>query len=517
MNCPCHLAVELRRADRATLRVLSNQAPATRRSDSCAWPRSWSIGLALMLWLCSGPACAQWTVGQLDALAQAFATGISGGYKVTAYPWRFMATCSATYCFNNNPDGTYGMPDFGMQPGQAVAARTLAPTGALVLVMETPPPMRYFGVTPYIFTKYYADPPGRPSQPTTVTVFESLTDTTNLVVIGTTGSAVPGSNVHTQLSVFVVTADAQTYGEIARQFLSLGFPAYAINQLDLPLAVEPAVPLKMGTSPRSDTYAVLLRSTYPEDAARMADYVQRAPVRSFYVSPRLARAVSLLAPTVYRVPGSGQAEPGELSAAQGQLVNLLLARYGDEYARITELQVPVMQTRNYAAVARGASANGDNPDALYTAAGRGSLAPAFDDRILVVGVNHGAIPDGTGKATYFSHSLTVAENGDGVLSVPDTWLAGTALTAAGITDPGDPRFATYRRLYAFTMGYNCPSGDTLCVTIPQPTPEGGVAIGTPVRLVGRIYLDPATKTRPSRDEITFERAFFMSNATARPR
>jgi hypothetical protein len=180
----------------------------------------------------------------------------------------------------------------------------------------------------------------------------------------------------------------------------------------------------------------------------------------------------------------------------------------------------VTQVNNYFNAVHGIPSNGENPDALYmTDAGiDGSFAPAADDRLLVVGVNHSAPDFGTGKTTYFSHSLQVLSNAAGLLAVSDTWLAGSGLVAAGITDSQDPRYSTYRKLYAFTMSFHCPPGDTLCVTIPQPDGQGGgVPIGTPMALLGRAYLDPATNTRPSKDELLFERVFVMKSPTpARP-
>jgi hypothetical protein len=473
--------------------------------------------LFIALCLFARPAAAQWTVAQLDDLARAFASAMAMNYNVTAYPWSFMTDCDLADCLSNNPDTIYGYPNFATQPGALVWDRQMASTSALVFVLETPPPMRYFGVTAYMGNKYYARLPGRPQMSGTVAVNESLTDTTNIEVVGTTGSPTPGTNPFSQLAVFVVTADARTYADISTQFTALGFPGTAVNQLALPISVQPAVPLNMGTTPNSDTYTAALRLTYPLDPAKQADYVQRSPIRTFYLAPKGTRLITPVPPTSYRTPGTGVAEPAALSAAQGQLVNQLLAQYATQYATITENRVGVAQTVNYNFIAKGKPGNFDNPDALYVAdaGGNGNLAPAADDRILVVGVNHSSPVNGTGKASYFSHTLEVVDTHAGVFAVADSWLDMTGLVAAGITDANDPRYDTYRRLYAFSLSYNCPPGDTLCITIPQGT--GGVPIGTPVELIGRIYLEPATRTRPSKNELIVERVFVMSKAGAPPR
>lgn len=468
----------------------------------------------LMLGLPLRLAMAQWTPAQLDTLAQAFATGISASYGVDPRPWHFMVGCDIPDCDNNNPDTVYGFPNFGNDPGALVLSRALLPTAALVFVLETPPPMRYFGATAYMGNRYYAKLPSKPQVSGVVAVNESLTDTTNLAVLGTTGDTQPGVNPFGQLAVFVTTADATTLAAITAQFTALGFPASAINLLPLPISVQPPVPLAMGTDATSDTYTVALRLTYPLDPAQQADYLQRAPVRAFHLAPRTLRAPTPLPPTAYRTPGTGIAEPTALRRAQGQLINQLLAQYASQFPFVNETRVLVKQTVNYDAIAKGKSSAYDNPDAIYTvdAGGGGGVSLGAYDRILVVGVNHSSPTDGTGKAVYFSHALQTADGNRGVLGVPDTALARSGLIAGGVTDPGDRRYDTYRRLYAFTVAFNCPPGDLLCITIPQD--NGGLPVGTPLLMAGRIYLETATQTRPSKDELIIERAFVLSKTAA---
>ncbi|HSB02558.1 MAG TPA: hypothetical protein VLE49_18045, partial [Anaerolineales bacterium] len=87
---------------------------------------------------------------------------------------------------------------------------------------------------------------------------------------------------------------------------------------------------------------------------------------------------------------------------------------------------------------------------------------------------------------------------------------GSALTMAGITSTADPRYATYSELYAFTVSYDC-TGEPVCFTIPQPTADNAVGIpfGDPIDTTARYYVDPATKTRPSSDEVIFHRVFVL--------
>jgi hypothetical protein len=447
------------------------------------------------------PATAEWTAGDLTALEQAFVSEIAASYNTTDYPWQFLTDCTAIDCFGTDPAVTYGAPNFYTD---IPATRPLLSTGALVLIMETPPPMRYFGITPYIFYRNYPNHIRfNPATPGVISVFESLTDTDNLDTIGSAGSPVPGTSPFTQLSVFVITADKNTYSDIVNQFVALGFPDYGINQIALPIN---AVPLNMGESPTSDTYTVLLRMAYPNDFAQMTDYINRAPIQVLYLTPAAPRTVSALPTPISRVPGDGQSEPRNLRSARNSLVNDLQARFGNDYT-ISETRYLPIQTNNYVCVTYGLVCSGDNPDALYTRDINNYVPSSPQDRILIVGVNHVS----THKATYLSHSVVNSNNRSGVIGVSDSWLNGTALTMAGITDPNDPRYATYQQLYAFTISYDC-EGDPTCLTIPQPTitDPNGVQYGDPFDVNGRIYLDPTTYTRPSTNEIYFHRVFIMT-------
>src|SRR5689334_10648869 len=113
-----------------------------------------NIGAALTALLLSSSAMADWTAADLNTLEQGFIAGISAHYSTISYPWLFSTTCTAPNCFGSNPDSPYGYPNFGTNAAPNGVTQLRA-SSALVVIMETPPPMRYFGVTPYIFTRYY--------------------------------------------------------------------------------------------------------------------------------------------------------------------------------------------------------------------------------------------------------------------------------------------------------------------------------------------------------------------------
>jgi hypothetical protein len=466
------------------------------------WPRA---GIIAALALCAGPALAAWEPADLDVLTQDFVEGVSGAFRVTPYAFKFLdpAECYGSklgWCFGANAQGIYGYPEFATS---TIGSGTrLKAGGALVTIMETPPTMRYFGVTPYIFSRYYDSLPGEPGRPGTVTVFESLTDTVNQLNVATTGSSSPGQSPFGQLSVFVMTADAVTYNSVVQHFVALGLPSTAINLLTLPIN---AVPLKMGTGPKADTFTLLVRATYPDSMAAMNDYLERTPVRVLALAPRASDPSSPLPTATSKEPATSPVESPDLASARDQLINQLLRARRFQY-RATESIVSLRQTENFLCTQSGTPCYGDNPDALYSRDIESFEPKQRLDKILIVGIDHAR----AGKATYVSHSVDDLDYGVGVVGADDVWLRGSALIMGQVSGPDDPRYATYSQLYAFTIAYDC-TGEPVCVRIPEPTLSNpvGIPFGTAFTVLGRYYLDPATQTRPGIGTVIPHRVFTL--------
>lgn len=455
--------------------------------------------LILAIFSCSAPA--QWQISELDTLKQQFIAQIANGYQTAEYPWAFSVDKTECYttgtdCYFSNPDAIYGHTAFG---GALDVATFMQESDALVMILETPPPMRYFGITPYIYSRYYTAPLEHPRRPGFVQVFESLTDSINLATIKTQSPY----DSFSQLSVVVMTASQDTYQTIYKNLVKLGFPGDAINKIALPLK---QVPLRMDDSPYADSFNMLIRMAYPDNQAQMDDYTNRTPVRILKLTAiGTSPQEHLLPVAASRIPGDGSKEPEALSAGRDQLMRQLLAQYGKDYL-IKENKIVLYQTKNYICVEQGIMCNVDSSDALYTRDVNIYTPSSLQDKILIIGVNHVA----TGKATYMSHSVVNDLYHAGITAVSDEWLNGSALAMAGISDRFDPQYPVYSRLYAFTIGYDC-SGEAVCLQIPQPTDDNpiGAALGTPIDVTSRAYLDPATLTRPSSDEVIFHRVFIL--------
>lgn len=464
--------------------------------------------------LCAASAHAQtrtWGPEDVNPLTNAFTSVMSSNFQVKQFPWTFItvASCLASHinCNGANPDSPYGYAQFG----NGANFTYLKSTDALVLVMQTPPPVRYYGLTTYMNTRYYPSLPSNPGTPGVVQIFESLNDTVNHKEIATAGSPTPGQVPFGQLSVTVVTADAITNAAVMKGFSALGLPSTAINQITLPYNL---VPLNFGLVPTSDTYSVFMRVAYPDDPNALTDYIAKSPINVLKLSALKARPIVPLPDPSYKVPGEGVNEPVSLTQARNQLVSDLLARYGTQYTANEQIVPPTLQqTANFTCIDEAILCNGDNPDAFYTQDVLNYAPATLQDKVLIVGVNHVA----TGKATYISDSVVNYANNSGVVAIGNAQLDGSALRMAGITDPNDPRYAAYSQLYALTISYDC-TGEPVCLQIPQPTPDNpvGIPFGAPFRITNRTYLDPVTLTRPKSGELIFERSFVLASKTVAP-
>jgi len=452
----------------------------------------------------AGPASASWNASQLNQLVNGFETGVAPKYAVTSYPFEFFSLASCyqpgVQCPFLNPDGPYGQPQIN---DSLQYATQMGSTEALVMIMETPPPMLYYGVTPYIYTRYYSQLPGAPTGTSgTRELLESLDDTLDMVDLKTTGSSTPGVNSFSQLTAIIMTADKTTYTELAQVFTTLHFGA--VNQLDLPYK---GVPLKMGTTgPQYDTYTVEMRLAYPTDATAMQNYINAPPIAFLRLTPLATRSISALPAPTYKVPGDGASEEPALQTARDALVSQLLTHYGSQYTA-AEQTLKITQTQNYVCVTKAINCNGDNSDAIYSHDDDNWVPKTLQDKLLIVGVNH----VDTGKATYISHSILNETHQAGVEAVNQEWLAGSALKMAGITSTSDPRYATYSQLYAFTAAYDC-TGEPVCLVIPQPTSTNpvGITFGDTIGESFRDYVEPDTKTRPAVSELIMHRVFTLT-------
>ena len=145
--------------------------------------------------------------------------------------------------FAANPSSPYGLYVFNKE---VLPVWKLEETDAIVFFGCTPPPAKYFSFRSYLFTAHKNLLPR--------IVFASLGDSTNNLVINTTGQTLSTNDPFGKTTVVTTTADMKTDLAVREAFTAAGVPATAINTDVIPSSL-----VKMGTGPLSDTLSMLYR------------------------------------------------------------------------------------------------------------------------------------------------------------------------------------------------------------------------------------------------------------------
>ncbi len=419
-------------------------------------------------------------------------------------------------CFGNNPSSPYGFPAFTDPVTQMPSMNfQMNQKEAVILIFRTPSQMRYFS-----FAQYLA---ARPNS--SELVFASLSDSLNHLKIGTTGSNVVGVNVFDSYGAVVWTADVNTFTTAKNLLISSGLPEYAINFLPLPVNL-PFTQLKMGYGSDKEQFNMLMRTALPAVPAAFESYKEEKPFYVLKVGPSDLNNLNPSPVIGYQPEISGYKENPNLQVALNNLVSNIKLNYSSEYSTdqqavkfgfksnfISKLlfstqEVDYTNRTGWDCIENNTSCFGDNHDALYSKDTSLVRVKNLQDMVIIAGVNH----QKTGKAVYINHSVYDLKKLAGIVTVSDPQLTTeSALYHAGIKDLRDPRALIYRQLYAYVISYDC-QGKRFCLQIPAPTADDPVGLppGTPFFVVGRSYLEPRTKVRPSETEIIHHQVFIGS-------
>lgn len=473
-----------------------------------------------LIWIslaaCAWPTCAFALDAQVQQIGQTFVDNLPADWKPKLGRWEYFNpeecfTAPTGVCYGNNPTSPYGYPSFSTGPGgDDVFSFRMNPSEAVVLIFRTPPSLRYFS-----FAQYLVKRPGDKTA-----VFASLSDSLNHLKIGTTGSQTAGVNVFNQYAAVVWTADKATFGKISALLQSSGLPQWAINFLPFPLEISPAgapsgttVKINLGYGQGADLINMLMRTALPTISADFDQYRQEKPFFVVKVRPAEPQASQPAPALGYASETSGVSEGEELRKALDQLVADVRSNYSGKKYKITELGVKFIPLTGWDCIYQNMGCAADNHDALYSVDSNsgGSGVVKFrnsGDFVIIAGVNH----QKTGKATYINHSIYDTKKFAGIVSIADQSLTTqSALYHAGVTDPADPRNKLYQSLYAYVISYKC-AGISYCLAIPAPTVTNpiGLAPGSPFFIMGRKYLEPRTKVRPSAAETIPHRALLAT-------
>ncbi|MFO0694670.1 MAG: hypothetical protein U0230_14005 [Polyangiales bacterium] len=385
-------------------------------------------------------------------------------------------------CYGNNPSSPYGLyllppaPDEVIDPttpplSDATVRSTFRLGGdeAVVFLGRTPPEARYFGFRSYLASRQGVD------------LFASLGDTTNHRVIATGGGS---SGSFDQETVVVTTASAPLDARLRRFFAREG--AGGIVNTD----VLPSTELVLGRSASADVLTMLFRVALFADETAGASYIANPPAVVLRVRPNAPIAAGALPAPPPRPRGTGKDE-SDFADALARLEAAIRARHATHTAQpIGVLGLPLVGAD---CIAGGYGCLGDNADTLYFASGPTLLREAPADFLVIFGVDHTR----AGKASYTNVAVYETERRMGVAALADDAFAGSAAEYLGTSDPDADH------LFAIRVARDC-TGLAHCLAVPTAFP--GVPLDKTLTVAVRPYLEAATQTGPSLEELLPPRA-----------
>jgi len=445
-----------------------------------------TLALSALLWSVIGPGAAWALDARVQAMGDRFVAAVPQDWRAELGSWSYLdvVACftTGTTCYGSNPSSPYGFPDFGT----GMDFR-MGPNEAVVVFMRTPPEMRYYAFTQYLFSRSTSSKPF---------LFASMSDSLNQRRFRTLRSSAPGTNLFDEYAVLVWTADLNTAAGVRSLLARQKITESEVNFIPMPIGL----PLFMGLGEADDTFTLLMRTALPTVQSKLDAYITEKPFFVVRVGPSAVRTVNP-APTIgFAEEVTGVAEDPALANVLASLVADIRRNYTGRFS--FKAQRVVYSPRvGWDCMADDADCGGgENHDALYSQDLNAPLTVRkLTDVVIVAGVNH----QRTGKADYINHAVVDPVKTTGIVAVDDPLLTKqSALFHAGVTSPRDPRVRSYDKLYAYAISYNC-NGLSFCLQIPAPTPENpiGLAPGAPFDLWGRSYVEPSSGVRPDPSEI----------------
>lgn len=362
---------------------------------------------------------------------------------------------------------------------------------AIVIRGQTPPQTKYFGLTPYVYSRTDATD-------TPIDIFASIADSINQLQIKTDGTA--AFNAETAV---IYTADSQTLEAAKEALIADGLPETAINAV-----VLPQNELRLGLNNRDDTLLVLGRYALIENRIEQQEYLENVPLDVYRLSSD--EWGTPLAPPPRQPKGDGLTEDA-LTESLDALDRALLQAFGDS----TFEKMPITPAKTVAGFIDPAKCLqdvspclGDNADTTYSAGpleittdsagnlqvgARDDMTLGEEETFVVFGVNHAK----ANKALYSNFGLYTAGNRIGVAAVTDDQLEGSAQAYL-------PDNAQADTLFVYEIRRSC--GDRpYCMELPETFP--GASLSQAMFFIFRAYLNPGLTVSAAPDELLTERVY----------
>lgn len=411
---------------------------------------------------------------------------------------------------------------------------------AIVLIGQTPPPVRYFGIQSWV-QMGPALPAGAAVTDNRTLIGSAFGDSVNNLTIRTTGS-----DPFNRPIVYIVTGNRQTERLVRKTVLAAGYPEAIINVERISTVIAP-----LGYGPAGSFLLTAQRNAVPANNTLFEDYVLRSidddpgngPYRVFRVSPGKELAPDPYPAPTLRVRGTGQTEMDLYPAlkslgkailsseakAKGMPYKELGVRFWQDVMSTGQL---VLVDEPWPGLQNGQFSYQGTRDAIYWLTYPPfKLRNGVPEYVIVYGVNH----HGTGKAAYTSFSAYVEpvfgtgrEIGLGTVTDPDFDKGGEpGDSARRYLQPGDPYYKYADKLYAWKIARHC-DGEPYCLEVGNPTDMNGVPYkdncspqinldidpdrpswASDVFVAFRNYMEPATAASADSNELVWDRAIYF--------
>jgi hypothetical protein len=432
----------------------------------------------------------------------------------------------------NPPDFMYDLPfDLVWQMRQ---------DEAIVLIGQTPPPVRYFGIQTWV-NLGPASPPGANVTDNRTLIGAAFGDSINNLTVRTTGS-----NPFDRPIVNIITGNQQTERLVRKALLAAGYPEAIINVERLSTVIAP-----LGYGPSGSILLMAQRIAVPADKTLFEDYVRRSinddpdddPYRVFRVSLENEAAPDPYPVPTLRVRGTGKTEM-DLYPALKSLGKAIIASQQDMpykelgvrfWQDMMSTGQVVLADEPWPSLQNGQFGYQGTRDAIYWTTFppfklRSELPSDEKEYVIVYGVNHHR----TGKAAYTSFSAYVEpvfgtgrEIGLGTVSDPDFEQGGSpGDSARQYLKPDDPFYEYADMLYAWKIARKCDDGEPYCLEVGEPKDIDGVLYNlscspqidldadspswaSDVFVAFRNYMEPATAVSADSNELVWDQAIYF--------
>lgn len=445
-----------------------------------------------------------------DAISSAFGKSIEQQpaiYTSEKGAWYFLDVerCfrKDLYCYGNNPDTPYGYPVFSnrdYEPEGSTAFMIGANEG-IVLIMQTPPEVAYFGATPYVQARTV---PNAIEPGTRKVILGSFTDTISHLRLNAEENENDVPHPFNSVTAFIMTPNKAVAQNLEARLIESGLSSHRINVVGIPTTSE-SMPLYIGYSDDSDEFSIFLRAglpVTPEDFKLWLDAEPLAVWRigvsdinfePYDLSPYIKRQTKLY-------------EKNMVSDAKLRMAKLITALKRRHPANTPHVYAGGEWVTKIGqdCIANYEPCNADNQDALYRKEKIDfplRLTSDPDNFWYFIGVNHRK----TGKATYTNHSVYHARLAAGVASIKDDYAEGSAAYYAEAYASGLD-IGNYDDFYVFRVARNCTPEELklgYCVKVPYPEPGNlvGVTDDDLLFTMSRSYVEPTSGVGPIPSEL----------------